>query len=195
MAAQPSSSSRHDIMFPMLKEHLADVIDELVSVNNRHKINSLIEKFDTEATKVHRMMQQAQEDMITVQTGCFNAIRDVLARHDNGDVVANDKNHDEWQHVEAEAVDDNVQPPNNAATDAPLPRDQVDSNKNQDEQHHPVAQQVDDTVQQTTNAATEDPLLDDPRTDNDQGTGWMESLIQSPRPDVSLASSISPSCS
>jgi hypothetical protein len=41
----------------MLKEHLTDVIDELVSVNNGCKINVLIEKFDDEATKVHRLMQ------------------------------------------------------------------------------------------------------------------------------------------
>jgi hypothetical protein len=44
----------------MLKEHMADVIDELASVRNRRRINSQIEKFDTEATKAHRMMQQAQ---------------------------------------------------------------------------------------------------------------------------------------
>jgi hypothetical protein len=30
------------MLFPMLKEHLADIIDELVSVSNRHRINSLI---------------------------------------------------------------------------------------------------------------------------------------------------------
>jgi hypothetical protein len=47
MAAQPSSRSRHDISFPLLKEHLIDVNDELVSVSNRRKISSLIEKFDT----------------------------------------------------------------------------------------------------------------------------------------------------
>jgi hypothetical protein len=40
----------------MLKEHLADIIDELVTVSNKRKINSLIEKFDIEATKAHRMM-------------------------------------------------------------------------------------------------------------------------------------------
>jgi hypothetical protein len=54
------------------------------------------------------MMQQAQHDMITMQTDCLNAIRDVLARHDNGYVVYNDKNHDEREHAEAEAVDDNM---------------------------------------------------------------------------------------
>jgi hypothetical protein len=95
MPAKPSSSSYHDILLPMLKEHLADVIDEFVSVSNRRKINSLIEKFDTEATKAHYIMQQAQEEMITTQTGCFNAICDVLAGHDNDDVVDNDKNYDE----------------------------------------------------------------------------------------------------
>jgi hypothetical protein len=43
----------------MLKEHLADAIDELVSVSNRRRINSLLQKFDTEVTKVHPMMHQA----------------------------------------------------------------------------------------------------------------------------------------
>jgi hypothetical protein len=78
MPAQPLSTSHHDNTFPMLKEHLTNVIDELVNVSNRCKINSLIDKFDTEATKAHHLMQQAQEDMITAQTYCFNAIRDVL---------------------------------------------------------------------------------------------------------------------
>jgi 3-methyladenine DNA glycosylase Tag len=66
MHAQPSSSNRHNIAFPMLKEHLEDVIDELISVRNRRKINSLIDKFDAEATKVQHLMQQAQEFMIIV---------------------------------------------------------------------------------------------------------------------------------
>jgi hypothetical protein len=41
----------------MLKEYLADAIDELVSVNNRSMINTLLQKFDTEVTKMHLMMQ------------------------------------------------------------------------------------------------------------------------------------------
>jgi hypothetical protein len=41
----------------MLKEHLADIIDELVSVSSRRKINGLIETFDAEATKAHHLMQ------------------------------------------------------------------------------------------------------------------------------------------
>jgi hypothetical protein len=65
MPAQPQNSSSRDISFPMLKEQLADVIDELISVSNRRKINSLIAKFDTEVSKAHHMMQQAQETMIT----------------------------------------------------------------------------------------------------------------------------------
>jgi hypothetical protein len=40
MPAQPLSTSRHDNTFPMLKEHLTNVIDELVNVSNRCKINS-----------------------------------------------------------------------------------------------------------------------------------------------------------
>jgi hypothetical protein len=56
----PSHSSgcvHHDLLFPMLKEYLADAIDELVSVNNRSMINTLLQKFDTEVTKMHLMMQ------------------------------------------------------------------------------------------------------------------------------------------
>jgi hypothetical protein len=75
----------------MLKEHLADVIDEMIGVSNKHKIHTLIEKFYNEATKAHRLMQQAQEDMIIAPKDCFNAIRDVLTNNDNSDVVANDK--------------------------------------------------------------------------------------------------------
>jgi hypothetical protein len=41
----------------MLKEYVADVIDELVSVSSRPRINSLIQKFNTEVTKAHLMMQ------------------------------------------------------------------------------------------------------------------------------------------
>jgi hypothetical protein len=163
MAAQPSSRSGHDIPFPMLKEHLTDVIDELVSVSNRCKINLLIEKFDTEATKAHRMMQQTQQDMTTTHMHYFNAICDVLAGHDNGDMVDNDKNHDKLEHAKAKAVDYNVQQTNNVAMEPPpLPHYEVDSNKNQDEQQDPDAQPVDDAVQQRTNAATEDPLPADP---------------------------------
>jgi hypothetical protein len=55
--AQLSSNSYHDNLFPMLKEHLADIIDELVSVSSRRKINRLIETFDAEATKAHHLMQ------------------------------------------------------------------------------------------------------------------------------------------
>jgi hypothetical protein len=61
-------------------------------VSNKHKINSLIEKFDDEATKAHRFMQQAQEDMTTTKMDCFNAIHDVLTGSDNSYVVGNDKN-------------------------------------------------------------------------------------------------------
>jgi hypothetical protein len=91
---QLSSSIHHDTQLPMLKEHLTDVIDELVSVSNRRKINSLIEKFDTKATKVHRMMQQAQQDMVTAHTECVNAVHDVLSGHDNGDVDDNANTHE-----------------------------------------------------------------------------------------------------
>jgi hypothetical protein len=103
----------------MLKEHLTDIIDELISVSDRQMINSLIEKFDTEATKAYCMMQQAQQNMVTAHTDCVNAIRDVLARHDNGDVDANDSNHDERKHAEAQVVDDNMQQTTNASMEPP----------------------------------------------------------------------------
>jgi hypothetical protein len=99
MPSQPSSSIRHkqphNILFPMLKEHMADIIDELVSVSKRHKIKKLIEKFDIEATKEHRLMQQVQEDMITTQMTCFNTICDALTGNNNSDVVGNDQNQEE----------------------------------------------------------------------------------------------------
>jgi hypothetical protein len=121
--AQWSSCIHHDTLFPMLKEYLADVIDELVSVSNRHKINSLLEKFDTKATKVHHMMQQAHQDMVATHMDCVNAIRDVLSGHDNGDLDDNDNIHDEGTDAEAQLVHDNVQQTTNAAMDALLQRD------------------------------------------------------------------------
>jgi hypothetical protein len=65
------------MLFPMLKEHLADVIDELVSVSNRRWIDALLQKFDTEVTKTHLMMQQAQ-DLVAVHTDYVNGICNVL---------------------------------------------------------------------------------------------------------------------
>jgi hypothetical protein len=65
------------MLFPMLKEHLADVIDELVSVSNRRRIDALLQKFDTEVTKTHLMMQQAQ-DLVAVHTDYVIGICDVL---------------------------------------------------------------------------------------------------------------------
>jgi hypothetical protein len=114
----------------MLKEHLTDVNDELVSVSNRRKINSLIEKFDTEATKMHHMMQHAQQDTVTAHTDCVNATCDVLFEHDNGDMDDNDNNHDERNDAEAQVSDNNVQQTTNAATESPVPHDQVDNNRN-----------------------------------------------------------------
>jgi hypothetical protein len=116
---QLSSYIHHNMSFPMLKEHLVDAIDELVSVSNRHKINSLIEKFDTEATKVHRMMQQAQQNMVTTHTECVNTVYDVLSRHDNGDVDDNANTHDEGKDAEALVVDDNMQQTTIAAMEDP----------------------------------------------------------------------------
>jgi hypothetical protein len=43
-----------------LREQLVDVADEIVSVNNRHKVNMVIKKIDDKALKAHRMMTRAQ---------------------------------------------------------------------------------------------------------------------------------------
>jgi hypothetical protein len=143
--AQPSSCIHHDTPFPMLKEHLADVIDELVSVSNIHKINSLLEKFDIDVTKAHHMMQQAHHDMVTAHTDCVNAIHDVLSGHDNGDVDDNDNIHDEGRDAEAQVVHDNMQETTNVAMEAPQQHDQVVNNRNQDEHEDPDAQHADDS--------------------------------------------------
>jgi hypothetical protein len=47
-------------LFATLKEHLADVVDEIVSINNKQKVNKVIKKFDNEALNAQRMMTQAQ---------------------------------------------------------------------------------------------------------------------------------------
>jgi hypothetical protein len=64
----------------MLQEHLADAIDELVSVSNRRRINTQLQKFDTEVTKAHIMMQQVQKHLETAHTDCINGTHDVLSR-------------------------------------------------------------------------------------------------------------------
>jgi hypothetical protein len=126
---------------------------------------------------------------------CFNAIRDVLAGNDDGDVVDNDKNQCEQHDVDAQVVNDNMQHASNAAMDDPLPCDVVDNNNNQDEQKVAEAQVCDDNMQQTSNAAMEDPLPAELCADNEKGTERTDSPIQSPWPNVSLASLILPSCS
>jgi hypothetical protein len=93
----------------MLKELLVDVIDELVSVNNMRKINSLLQKFDSEAIKAHHMIQQAHQDMITAHTECVKAIQHVLSRHGNVDMDDNDKIPDEEKDLDEQVVNDNVQ--------------------------------------------------------------------------------------
>jgi hypothetical protein len=103
--------------------------------------------------------------MITAQMDWFNAIRDVLTRNDNADVVDNDQNKDERQDVEVQVVNGNVQQISSAAMEDPVPCDVVDNNRIQDEQQDAEAQVVDDNVQHTRNAATEDPLPADLRAD------------------------------
>jgi hypothetical protein len=140
----------------MLKEHMADVIDELVSVSNRRRINSLIQKFDTEVTKVHLMMQQAQKHLVTMHTNCVNVICGVMLGQDKGRVDDNTNIHDEGKDARGRVIDDNVQETTNAAMEDPLHCDQVVNNRNQDEQDEPDAQHADDTVQQTSNTAMDE---------------------------------------
>jgi hypothetical protein len=141
----------------MLKEHLVDVIDELLSVSNGRKINSLLEKFDTETTKVHHMMQQDHQDMVVAHTDCVNAISDVLSGHDNGHMDYNDNIHDEGKDAKAQVVHDNVQQTTNAVMEAPLQRDQVVNNRNLDEHEDLDAQCANDRVEQRSNATMDDP--------------------------------------
>jgi hypothetical protein len=56
--------------------------------------------------------------------------------------------------VQGQVVDDNAQQTTNAATEAPLPYDQVFNNRNQDVHDQSDEQRADDTVQQTSNAAS-----------------------------------------
>jgi hypothetical protein len=77
--AHSSGCAHHDLSFPKLKEHLADTVDEFVTVSNRSRINTLLQKFDTEVIEAHLMMQRAHKHFETAHTDCVNAIRDVLS--------------------------------------------------------------------------------------------------------------------
>jgi hypothetical protein len=116
----------------MLKEHLADVIDELVSVSNRSWINTLLQKFDREVTKAHLMMQQAHKHFEIVHTDCVNAICDVLSGQDKGNVDESTTIRDEGNDVQGQVTDNNAQHTTNEATRAPLLCDQVCNNKDHD---------------------------------------------------------------
>jgi hypothetical protein len=139
----------------MLKEHLVDAIDELVSVSNRHRINSLLQKFDTKVTKVCFMMQRTQKHLVTAHTDCVNTIRDVLSRQDKGCVDDSTTIHDEGNDAQGQVVNYNVQQTTNAAIEALLHRDQVFNNRNQYEKDQSDTQHADDTAQQTSNVAVD----------------------------------------
>jgi hypothetical protein len=65
-----------------LKEHLADVVDEIVSINNRQKVNMVIKKFNDEALKAQRMMTQVQQALLKAYRECIYAIREALTTKD-----------------------------------------------------------------------------------------------------------------
>jgi hypothetical protein len=75
-----------------LKEHLADVVDEVVRVNNRQKVNKVIKKFNYEALKAQRMMTQAQQVLLTTHRVCIFAIHAMLTANDIGQGVNNSVN-------------------------------------------------------------------------------------------------------
>jgi hypothetical protein len=105
--AQPSGCVHLDLSFSMLKEYLIDAIDELVSVNDRSRINALLQKFDTEVTKAHLMMQYVQKHLETAHTYCANAIRVVLSRQDRVHVDDGTTIHNKRNDVPGQVVDDN----------------------------------------------------------------------------------------
>jgi hypothetical protein len=142
------SLTHYDASLLMSKELLADAINEIVSVNNRQKINSLLQKFDSEATKAHHVMQQAHQDMIIEHTECVEAIQHVLSGHGNIDMDDNDKIPDEEKDSDEQVANENVQETTNEEPEAPTQRDQVHNNSNMDEQEVPDAR---------TNAAMDDP--------------------------------------
>jgi hypothetical protein len=104
----------------MLKGYLAHAINELVSVSNRSRINTLLQKFDTKITIEHFMMQQAQKHLETAHTNCVNAIHDVLSGQVKGHVDDSTTILDEENDVQGQVVDDNAQQTTNAAMEAPL---------------------------------------------------------------------------
>jgi hypothetical protein len=89
-----------------------------------------LQKFDTEVTKAHLMMQQEQKHLKTVHTDCVNAIRDILSGQDKGHVDDSTAIADEGNDVQGQVVDDNVQQTTNATMEVPLPCDQVFNNRN-----------------------------------------------------------------
>jgi hypothetical protein len=54
--AAAQQQTKANALFATLKEHLADVVDEVVNINNRQKVNNVIKKSDVEALKAQRMM-------------------------------------------------------------------------------------------------------------------------------------------
>jgi hypothetical protein len=75
-----------------LREQLADVVDEIVSVNNRHKVNMVIKKFNNEALKAHCMMTQVQQALLMAHRECTSAIWEALTGKDIAQGVNNSSN-------------------------------------------------------------------------------------------------------
>jgi hypothetical protein len=68
------------------------VVDKIVSINNRHKVNMVIKKFDNKALKAQRMMTQVQHALLTTQKECIYAIREALTAKDIAQGVNNPAN-------------------------------------------------------------------------------------------------------
>jgi hypothetical protein len=110
-------------LFATLKEHLADVVDEIVSINNRKKVNKVIKKFDDEALKAQRMMTQAQQVLLTTHRECIYVIHEALTANDIRQGVNNSVNMPPCP-VEALVVNDNVKEGSNTVQKIPQQEDE-----------------------------------------------------------------------
>jgi Mg2+ and Co2+ transporter CorA len=100
------------------------VVDEVVSINNRQKVNKVIKKFDDEALKVQRMMTQAQQVILTAHRECISAIRAMLTTNDIGQGVNNSVNTSP-RPAKAPVVNDNANEGSNTVQKIPQQEDEI----------------------------------------------------------------------
>jgi hypothetical protein len=110
-------------LFATLKEHLVNVVDEIVSVNNRKKVNKVIKKFDDESLKAQHMMTQVQQVLLMAHRECIFVIREALTANDIGQGVNNSVNTSP-RTAEAPVVNDNVKEGSNTVQKIPQQEDE-----------------------------------------------------------------------